>query len=154
MDTNKLIETLKDVRLDELKIEPEKIKAYEIMSITDIEVLKALCRYIESFKKLSLPEVWPAGEGRQSILGLMDYLNKYLSDLNVHKCYCVGFKYLEADIFNQSDDGFVDILESSEVIGESVKYECKCNGCSKILEVTHSLDSTGGDSYVWRQKSD
>ncbi|UTW01253.1 hypothetical protein KDW99_09045 [Marinomonas rhizomae] len=153
MDTDKLIKLLKEGESDEFKIEPEKIEAYEIISITDIDVLKSLCEHIDSFKKLSLPETWAASEDRQSILGCMDYLNKYLNDLNEHKCYCVRYKYLEVDPLNENDDGLIEISELSKAIGGSVKYICKCNGCSKMLEVTHSLDGMGLDCYVWHRKN-
>ncbi len=150
MNANELIDYVKATMSSKLLFEPEKVDYENIMQIGNVVELKLLAENSELFLNPTSTDLWAPNLERQKILGNMDVLNKYISDLKAHPCTCRNYKYLSLDPEMESDEGLVSgfIQSENEAAGNN-KY--RCQNCQRIFHVKCHLNGMGYDDYIWNE---
>ncbi|WP_341304267.1 hypothetical protein [Pseudomonas sp. TMP25] len=135
MKTSDLIEHIKAGTFNCSKIIPDKINSYEILNISDFEVLKGISKYRSGFEFLRKTETWAKNSNRQFILGEMDRLCKFLRSIEASGCRCILYKYSSPAPETEEESGSVKILHKSED-SFVTEYQCVCTACNSVYQVT------------------
>ena len=109
MKTKDIIQSIRNNTFEEQEIIPSEIKVHEILSISDMHLLKELAKNREKFQILRRNETWQNNGVRQLVLRKMDELVTFLRYIENGDCRCIKYQFIKPDPEKEESLGLVKI---------------------------------------------
>ena len=152
MKTKDIIQSIRNNTFEEKEIIPNEIEVHEILSISDMHILKELAKNREKFQILRRTETWQNNGVRQLVLRKMDELVTFLRYIENGDCRCIKYQFIKPDPEKEESLGLVKILKKVQHDRFfEISYECECTICHTIF-ICHSAEERFHIGYYWRRK--
>ena len=149
MKTEDIIESILNGTFADEIIIPEDINSYQIINISDMNVLKELAKNRDKFLILSKTDTWKKNDSRQYILGSMDRLNSFLKEIYDGGCRCTKYRYVSPDPEGQESVGLIEILVRKEYRPYfEIFYKCRCTLCRTLFDC-QAYEVRFGRGHSW-----
>ena len=153
MKTDDIMQSIKDNTFADKEIIPKEIKTYEIMSISELELLREIAKYRNKFEVLRQTETWSNDGVRQLMLRSMDQFITFLKYIDNGACRCIKYQYIKLDPEKEESLGLVNILKKVQHERPfEASYQCECTICHTTF-ICHSGEERFGIGYSWRRKT-
>ena len=149
MKTEDIIASVLNDTFADKTIIPEDINSYQIINISDMNILKELAENRDKFLILTKTDTWQKNDSRQYVLGSTDKLNSFLKEIYEGGCRCTKYRYVSADPEIEESSGLIEILDKKEYRPYfEILYKCRCTLCHTLFDC-HAYEVRFGRGHSW-----